>query len=376
MPCIRSLTLRHFRNYAALDLTGLDAPFVVLTGANGAGKTNILEAISYLGPGRGLRSADLSACQMKDVQAQQSPWVVAADIVYGPVSARLGTKFDASSSSRIVQINGEKAKSQALLADYISLHWLTPSQDRLFTDSISDRRRFFDRMVYAFDPSHAGRITRYEKALIERSKLLKGENAADPVWLSALESQMAEASVAIAAARNMLVEKLNAVIGQNAVKDDFPQPLLVLRGYAEQGLIQHSAIYIEGALKDFYLKARTDDAVQGGATRGAHRVDLQAQHTDKNMPAPLCSTGEQKALLIGLVLAFTRLLQSERQRLPVLLFDEVAAHLDAQRRQKLYERLADLGGQVFLTGTDEDLFSSIRHAVRLHVSSGQLEAAA
>ncbi len=366
MAYLKSLNLQNFRSYSEAHLNGLTSGFIVLTGANGAGKTNILEAVSLLSPGKGLRAADIDDIQRRDGQL---PWVVAAkaETIYGEIA--LGTGRDPDKRRRVVRIKGEAAKSQADLADYVSCLWLTPSMDRIFLEGSSARRKFLDRMVFAFEPSHAGRLTRYENALSQRSKLLKDEKT-DPSWLKALEEQMAETGIAIAAARADFVQRLQAVCDR-AEREDFPVAQMGLRGFVEDALASNPALQVEESFKKQLKFSRAQDAVMGGAAAGPHRSDLLVRYRDKDMAADQCSTGEQKALLIGMINAHATLMKNERGHPPILLLDEIAAHLDESRRAKLFEKLSDLGGQVWLTGTDDALFSAISKGHKYHVGNGQ-----
>lgn len=356
MSYISTLKLSQFRCYESARLEGLSSGLIVLSGANGAGKTNILEAVSLLSPGRGLRSARASEIQKADARAM--PWAVAADVIGAGGETKLGTGLDPLNDKRIVRINGVNAKSQNALADYLACIWLTPQMDRLFMDSSRERRRFLDRMVFAFDPGHSGRVTRYENAMSQRSKLLK-EGKNEPVWLDGLEAQMAETGVSIAAARLDFTARLQRA----CEKEDhahFPLAYLRAGGTIEELLTSAPALEVEEMFKYQLKESRRIDAVSGGAATGPHKSDLIVSYAAKKMPADQCSTGEQKALLIGLILAHARLIGAERGAPPILLLDEVAAHLDENRRGALYEILQDLGGQVWLTGTEESLFTAIR----------------
>ncbi len=373
MTYLKSLNLQSFRSYAEAGLKDLSPGFIVLTGPNGAGKTNILEAVSLLSPGKGLRNADIDDIQKRDGSVPAAaPWVVSAraETVYGEVA--LGTGRDPDKRRRIVRIKGETAKSQSDFADYISCLWLTPAMDRIFLEGSAGRRKFLDRMVFAFDPSHAGRLTRYDNALSQRSKLLKEERY-DTSWIAGLEEQMAETGIAIAAARNDFTHKLQIACNR-AGGGDFPVADLALQGFVENRLEANPALQVEEDFKRQLKNAREQDAVMGGSAAGPHRSDLKVRYRDKNMDADQCSTGEQKALLIGMVNAHATLMKNERGSPPILLLDEIAAHLDESRRAKLFEKLASLGGQVWLTGTDDSLFSSISRGAKYHVGQGRFEA--
>jgi DNA replication and repair protein RecF len=355
MSYVSSLKLRNFRCYEQAALAGLGPGLVVLHGPNGAGKTNVLEALSVLSPGRGLRGVRATEMQCK---ARGESWAVSAQVQNGYGDIRLGTGLDPHTEKRIVRINGETAKSQGALSDHIACVWLTPQMDRLFLDSPRERRRFFDRLVFAFDPGHSGRVTRYENALAQRSKLLK-EGHADPVWLTALEAQMAETGIAIAAARLDFMHRLQAAC-RAAGSDHFPLAHLRVTGAIEEILQNTSALETEELFAYQLAESRGVDMLTGGAATGPHKSDMAVTYAAKNMPADQCSTGEQKALLIGIVLAHARLIAGERGAPPVLLLDEIAAHLDEARRAALYDVLSALGGQAWLTGTDESLFDAVR----------------
>lgn len=372
MAFIRSLQLSHFRCYDSVRLEGLSAGLVVLTGPNGAGKTNVLEAVSLLSPGRGLRGAKISEMQQRETG---QPWALAAEAEtpYGLV--RLGTGLDTGSltEKRIVRINGETAKTQTALAEYLACVWLTPQMDRLFLDGSSARRKFLDRLIFAFDPGHAGRVTRYENAMSQRSKILRDSEYPDPVWLDGLETQMAETGVAIAAARQDFIVLLQQACDQAADEALFPRALLALRGTIEELLQQAPALEVEDMFRYQLRDSRKVDARSGGAATGPHKGDLLVVYAAKSMPADQCSTGEQKALLIGITLAHSRLMAAERSAPPILLLDEVAAHLDEGRRAALYGILQGLGGQVWMTGTDAHLFAAVGSQGRFfHVEKSHL----
>lgn len=354
MSHVASLKLHHFRSYAEARLENLASGFVILCGPNGAGKTNILEAVSLLAPGRGLRGA-----KMLEIQAHDgaTPWAISAELEtpYGRV--QMGTGLDPKTERRALRLNGEAVRGQSVLADYFACVWLTPQMDRLLMDSASQRRKFLDRLVFAADPSHAGRVTRYESAMAQRAKLLR-DGRSEPVWLTGLEGQMAEAGVAIAAARREVVSRLQAALNA-APEDDFPRAAIAAAGVIETLLQQAPALEVEEMFAYQLRESRSRDAHTGGAATGVHKSDFAVRYAAKNMPADQCSTGEQKALLIGVILAHARLIAAERGRPPVLLLDEIAAHLDEGRREALYAHLAEIGGQVWLTGTEAELFTPV-----------------
>ncbi|MGH1374879.1 MAG: DNA replication/repair protein RecF [Alphaproteobacteria bacterium] len=359
MAMLTTIKLHNFRCYEQVVMKGLSSGLIVLSGANGAGKTNILEAVSLLSPGRGLRGARVMEIQKND---SDSPWAVAGVFQTKYEEVRLGTGLDpnsrAGAEKRTVRINGNSVKSQGALGEYLSCVWLTPQMDRLFLDSSRERRKFLDRLVFAFDPGHSGRVTRYENALSQRSKLLR-EGSVDGAWLSGLEQQMAETGIAIAAARIDFVTRLRAAC-EVADHSYFPLAHFYVSGVVEELLAKAPALEVEDSFRYQLAESRPRDAITGGALSGPHKSDLAVIYAKKNMPADQCSTGEQKALLIGLILAHARLIKAERGSAPILLLDEVAAHLDEDRRCALYEMLRDLEAQAWLTGTDQNLFSAIR----------------
>ncbi len=363
MAWIRSLKLHSFRSYQELGLSGLHSGLLVFSGRNGAGKTNILEAVSLLSPGRGLRGAKLAEIQRRD---DDSPWAVAAEVQTGQEAVRLGTGLDperlSDKEKRVVRVNGRTAKGQSFLADYLSIVWLTPQMDRLFLESSRERRRFLDRLVFGFDPGHSGRVVRYENAVAQRSRLLR-EGRGDSSWLAALEQLIAETGTAIAAARLDFVSRL-----QSACEDSrhapFPEVRISITGFLEEMLLTHKALETETLFRERMLESRERDAVSGGMRSGPHKSDMNVVYFEKDMPAAQCSTGEQKALLTGIVLAHARVIAAERGEPPLLLLDEVAAHLDEGRRAALYDILHRLGAQVWLTGTDLGLFEGVKQSTQ------------
>lgn len=373
---IRRLTLTDFRNYASLRLE-TQAQLVALTGANGAGKTNILEAISLLAPGRGLRGV---AFEDLARQGGAGAWAIAADIAAegGPVA--LGTAWSGQSDasdggSRQVVIDGEAQRGSGSLGEHMRLLWLTPAQDRLFAGPASDRRRFLDRLVTAFDPEHAARITVFEKVMRERNLLLE-ETRPDGAWLSSLEAHMAEAAVAISAARLVGLEALQTHIGEGRETSSFPWAEVTVEGEIEAWTARKPAVQVEDEYRRILRDSRGLDRAAGRTLRGPHRSDLVVVHGPKHMAAGQCSTGEQKALLIGLVLAQARAVKAGAGIAPILLLDEVAAHLDRARRKSLLEALAALGSQGWMTGTDAQLFEAIGEmGVNFHVEDGRISKA-
>ena len=325
------------------------AGFVLLFGENGAGKTNLLEAVSLLTPGRGLRGAALGEMAR---QGGNGGFAVAARL--GDVDIGTGTQ-PAAPERRQVRINGAPAAVNSL-GEWLSVLWLTPAMDRLFAGSAGDRRRFLDRLVLALDPTHAHHSTRYDAAMRARTKLLAEPETADAAWLTALEEAMVEHGTAVAEARARTVAALDERLSA-APEDEFARAEIALDGWSASDLRQ--------ALP--HNRAR--DAAAGRATEGPHRQDLVVTHRGKRMPAARCSTGEQKALLLGLVLAHAELVAARRGAAPILLLDEVAAHLDPKRRAALFARLEGRG-QVWMTGTEAALFEGIGEASRFHVRPG------
>jgi DNA replication and repair protein RecF len=374
---VTRLVLTDFRNYrsARLDFDpGLDLGPVVLTGANGAGKTNLLEAMSFLSPGRGLRNARLSDIDRRDAAPAEAPasgWAVAATFSTRQGPVRIGTGRDgAEGERRMIRIDGEPARSQAALGERLGVLWLTPQMDRLFVEGPTGRRRLLDRLVLGLDPAHAARVARYEQALRERSRLLRtGSN--DSAWLGALEEIMAAEGVAVAAARRDAGERLDRVCA--TAEGPFPRARLSLLGTIEGWLDAMPALAAEERFRAVLAESRAGDALSGGAELGPHRSDLGVFHAEKGIAAEAASTGEQKALLIAILLAQARLQRAVRGEPPLLLLDEVAAHLDATRRAALFEVLAGLESQAWITGTDAVLFAPLRGAARfLTVADGAL----
>lgn len=358
LAAITRLTVSDFRNYGRAVMVPRPGP-VVLTGENGAGKTNLLEAISYLAPGRGLRGARLGEV----TRLGASRWAVAATIETMRGEVRVGTGIEpraedgetASADRRVVQIDGQPGTAPAL-AEILRISWLTPQMDRLFIEGASGRRRFFDRLVMALHPAHGRETAAYERAMRERNRVLAMERS-DAAWLGALEQRMAEHGVAVAAARLESVGRLRTAIDMAA--SVFPRADLAVEGTVEADLAIVPAVEAEDRFRSRLAAGRGRDAAMGRAGDGPHLADLRVSHCGKNMPAELCSTGEQKALLIGITLAAARLTRAETGAPPVMLLDEVAAHLDARRRAALFEELLTLGAQAFLSGTDRALFAPL-----------------
>jgi DNA replication and repair protein RecF len=351
---VARLTLTEFRCYAYARIETKPGA-IVLTGPNGAGKTNLLEAISLLSPGRGLRSARSTDFQRLN-GPQDAVWGVAATIASPDGEALVGTGREAGSERRVIQIDGKTGKSQSALAEVLSVVWLTPHMDRLFVEGAKGRRRFLDRLIFGLDPAHAGRVTRHDTTLRQRARLL-AERPGETAWLDAVEAELAATGVALAAARVDMVARLARAL--DAATGPFPRPVVAAEGPVEARLINEPALAVEDWLKATLARNRTSDAAQGETRVGAHRGDLGVTHREKSVPAALTSTGEQKAILVAIVLAAARLAMAERGRTPILLLDEVAAHLDDIRRGALYEEIAALGAQAWMTGTDRSLFDAL-----------------
>lgn len=355
VPHVARLTLTDFRSYATADIVA-GPGLISVTGDNGQGKTNLLEAVSLLSPGRGLRGVALSEMAR---ERGAGGFAVAATVEAegGAIDVGTGTAA-ASPERRVLRINGAAAP-MTRLGEWLSLLWLTPAMDRLFAEPPSARRRFLDRLVLALVPGHAHETVRYDAAMRARTRLLTGENA-DPAWLTALELAMAEHGANIARARAETVAALGEVLAATP-PGPFAQPLLALAGNDAHDLAPRLA------------NARSADAAAGRALTGPHRADLVVRHAAKAEPASRGSTGEQKALLIAIILAHADLVRARTARAPILLLDEIAAHLDAARRAALFERLAATGSQVWMTGTDAALFDDAG-AQRLRLEGGQVYA--
>lgn len=370
---ISALTLTDFRSYERAALTPAGQT-VYLHGPNGAGKTNLLEAVSFLAPGRGLRTASAADVGRRlPGEAQGRPWAVSVEVERPDGPVRIGTGIEsAAAPRRIVRIDGEPAPP-GRMSDHVRPIWLTPQQDRLFLEAPGDRRRFFDRLTFAAEPAHAEAATAYEKAMRERLRLLE-DGPADAAWLTALEAQMAENGARMASARARTLEALQLEIDAREDRP-FPQARLELSGEWEilalQGL---SPDEIALRLAQALARSRERDASAGRSLTGPHRGDLLLFHREKDRPAAECSTGEQKALILNLVLAqAARLSRAESAPNPILLLDEVAAHLDRFRRAALFDEITALGLQAFLTGTDEALFLDLKgRAMGVHVDAGAL----
>jgi DNA replication and repair protein RecF len=372
---INRLTLSDFRNYSSLRIE-TSRPLVALTGQNGAGKTNVLEALSLLVPGRGLRGSAFNVIARLN---GSDSWGVAADIETPEDEFKIGTSFegdptseDGGNSGRNAMVDGEVQRSSGVLTNYLKMLWLTPAMDRLFAGPASDRRRFFDRLVAAFDAHHGARVSAFEKLMRERNFLLQDPRC-DYVWLTSIERQMSEHAIAIASARNAAANTLARHFAAHADTSPFPWGILQLVGDIEQLSAHIPAVQAEEEYAKILYDSRNADRAQQRTLKGPHRTDFSVTHGPKNAPAELCSTGEQKALLIGLILAQARSVKELVGAAPILLLDEVAAHLDAFRRRGLFEALTELGVQAWMTGTDENLFSEAgAYSALYHVEHGSI----
>ena len=371
---VAALTLSEFRSYSQVQLQA-GGRSVYLHGPNGAGKTNLLEAISLLSPGRGLRGSSLSEVGRRlPGEAEGRAWAVSALVEGDDGATRIGTGVDTPGAARRqVRIEGEPAPP-GRMAEYVRPIWLTPAQDRLFLDGAAERRRFFDRLVFAAEPAHAAHAAAYDKALRERMRLLTGDEPADPAWLAALEARMAESGAMMAEARSRTLASLQTEIDGRGERP-FPQASLALTGEWERLAADGVEIAdLEARLARALAAARPRDAAAGRALTGPHRGDLAVLHRQKDRPAAECSTGEQKALILNLVLAQgARLSRANSAPNPILLLDEVAAHLDPFRRAALFDEIEALSLQAFLTGTDEALFETLKgRALGVLVDGGAL----
>jgi DNA replication and repair protein RecF len=372
IPAVARLVLANFRSYATLDLA-LAPGLIVLMGENGAGKTNLIEAISLLCPGRGLRRAELGECARA---GGPGTFAISAEITTHDGTIQLGTGTELQpegSPIRRYRLNREPLASIRPFADYLRIVWLTPGMDGLFSGPAGERRRFLDRLVLAIDSEHGGRVNALERALRNRNRLLEN-GGRDRQWLDAAEREVAEIGVAVAAARQQTVAHLAQVILQDRdAASPFPFAELTLKGDVEDLLATRPALEAEDIYRDLLRQNRSRDAAAGRTLIGPHAADLLVMHGPKQADAARSSTGEQKALLIGLVLAHARLVAALSGIKPFVLLDEIAAHLDAARRAALYERLLALESQVFMTGADRVAFAGLEaRAQFLHVTPGRV----
>ncbi|MCC3303932.1 DNA replication/repair protein RecF [Sneathiella sp. HT1-7] len=377
---ITRLILTDFRNYTYLKVEADSRP-VVLTGANGSGKTNLLEAISFLTPGRGLRRAKLT--EAANIGGRGG-WAVAADVASNVGTSTLGTgvispvgeaENKETAERRSVKIDGQNMSGSTALSDYVKVSWLTPQMDRLFQEGASGRRRFLDRLTFGFDPAHGKRMTAFEKVMRDRNRLLK-EGRYDRHWLASLERSLAETGTAIAAARRETAARLNssmATAAQGTGAGAFPKAEVSVEGLLEGWLEEMSALAVEDKYRSKLEASRRQDAMAGSTSLGPHRSDLGVLHKDKGMPAGQCSTGEQKALLISIILGDARLQAGMQGQAPVLLLDEITAHLDQKRRAALFDEIEEMKTQAWMTGTDYALFSELGNRAQfLTVDNGTI----
>ena len=371
---IRRLNLSNFRSYRAASLS-VDAQLCVLVGPNGAGKTNLIEAISFLAPGRGLRRATLDEVAFAEGDGS---WAVAAEVEGAVGLSTLGTGIEApraedTTLSRKVRIDGEPAASATALTDHLSIVWLTPAMDGLFGGPASERRRFLDRLVLAVDGTHNSRVNALERSLRSRNRLLEQPNA-DPHWLDAIEHETAEVAIAVAAARAETVRRLAAALTRDRdPASPFPWAGIALDGWVENALMEQPATEVEDRYRATLHANRARDAAAGRTTDGPHLSDLDVLYGPKGIAAAQASTGEQKALLIGLVLAHAGLVAEMTGFAPLLLLDEVIAHLDPARRAALYDALATLAAQVWMTGADPAPFAGVAERAQVFaVSPGRV----
>jgi DNA replication and repair protein RecF len=374
MPAnVRRLTLSNFRNYRVATLEAGSRP-IVLYGPNGAGKTNLLEAISFLAPGRGLRRAMLEevACNEGD-----GSWAVSAEVEGALGLATLGTGIerkaeDGATAQRKYRVDREPVGTAGAFSDHVRIIWMVPAMDSLFTGAPSERRRFLDRLSTAIDSEHSSRVNAFERALRSRNRLLEDPRP-DAHWLDAVEHETAELAVAVASLRAETVGRLSAALSART-RSAFPPTDIALNGWMDNLLPAEPAVVVEERYREKLRENRGRDAAAGRTLDGPHLTDLAVIYAQKGIAAADASTGEQKALLIGLVLAHARLIAEMTGSAPILLLDEVVAHLDPSRRSALHGELAQLGAQVWMTGADPALFAEIKsQATLVEVQSGHLQ---
>lgn len=376
-PAVRRLVLADFRSYAALDLD-VDGDCVVLTGENGAGKTNVLEALSMFTPGRGLRRADLADCARV---GGAGGWAASIEIETPDGGIQLGTGIDPPEGllppQRKYRLERAPVGSARAFCDHLRIVWLTPAMDGLFVGPAGDRRRFLDRLVLAVDAEHGARVSALERALRNRNRLLE-EGSSEALWLDAAERELAELAVAVAAARHETVSRLASLIARDKGEESpFPWADIALAGDIEALIAQRPALEIE----EYYRRILRDNRARDAAARrtlvGPQASDLVVRHGPKGVAAARSSTGEQKALIVGLVLAHARLVAAMSGIAPLLLLDEIAAHFDAARRTALYTGLSLVGGQIWLTGADPATFAALSgRAQMFNVLPGRISATA
>ena len=369
---VRRLMLRDFRSYATLDLA-LDGSLIAFWGENGAGKTNLIEALSLFAPGRGLRRADLSACARV---GGTGGFAISIEVEDDGAPTQLGVGLEPASDGapeRLNRIDRAPVASARAFADHVRLVWLTPSMDSLFVGPASERRRFLDRLVLALDPSHGARVSQFERALRGRNRLLE-DGARNPTWLDAIEREAAELGVAVAAARVECVNRLQGLIALDRDEaSPFPWADLALEGEIEALAAQNPALAAEDRYRAVLRDNRSRDTAAGRTLIGPHVADLVVAHGPKGAPAAQSSTGEQKALLVGLVLAHARLVAEMSGLAPLALLDEIAAHFDPRRRAALFDALERVGAQIFVTGADPAAFAELGGRARLfEVAAGRV----
>ena len=368
---LTALSLSDFRNYRTLRLS-TPAQFVVFTGPNGAGKTNILEAVSLLTPGRGLRRAAFEEVRRA---GSASGWAVAATVRRGEEETRIGTGLAShpigQEGARQARINGAPGPSSEALLEYLRILWLTPAMDGLFTGAASERRRFLDRFVLTVDPGHARRARDFERLLTQRNRLLDENDA--PAWLDALETELAGTAVALASARAQTVALLSARMEAQAEGSQFPAARVSLTGDFDLAIAGRKAAEAELWYRQALAASRSRDRAAGRTLDGPHRSDLDVVFAAKDIAAALSSTGEQKALLINLLMAHAGLVAEASGMTPILLLDEVAAHLDPARRAALFQRLQALGAQCFMTGADAALFAGLPGGAAFTIIDGRVD---
>lgn len=355
---VNRLVLRDYRNYQSLDLA-VDTRSVALTGPNGAGKTNILESLSFLSPGRGLRGVSLGdVCTTAPLDAsshnplENKAWSVYAALTHGDGQVEIGTALESfeGRDKRVLKVNGEYVKRQSSLSAFCRVIWVTPLMDRLFVEGASTRRRFMDRLVFGLYPTHGEQVARFEKNMRERSKILS--ESGDPLWLDSIEADLARTSCSVSLARKHFLDELMTV--ERSLHPIFPFAHAALSsGERTEEDSERMISHLQEQLKG----ARRRDAITGRCSVGAHKEDMIVSFEAKNRHAEQCSTGEQKALLLSLILASAKLISSVKEGVPLLLLDEVIAHLDSERRDQLFETLFDLEIQTWMTGTDAEIFA-------------------
>lgn len=361
---ISNIAINNFRNYESVVFNfPKDKQFIIITGANGIGKTNILEAISLFSPGKGLRKAD--HIDLKNIESPNLPWGISIQLEKDDMPHKLGTGIlSANSPRRVLKINEEKIKSRTMLKEYLSVIWLTPQIDKIFIESKSIRRNFFDKLMVELSPELSNTFFEYSRAMKERTKILK-DGINDPTWVLNLEKAMIEKGIIISQARINFCKKLNTQIQKNNISS-FPKGKVNIVGRIEELLNTNPNIdEIKDILSNDFLINRQRDTARGGASIGAHKSNFTILYLDKDMPANLCSTGEQKALLISTFLSFAHEMKDRHKQAPIILLDELIAHLDENRKHGLFGELEKLNSQVFITGTEKELFEKFKEKSKI-----------